>query len=77
MTLKIRKKIPIEDEYRTVTRFAIIPIWVENKLIWLQKYYSLQKYGELYYSTGSLYCSSVYKWVTTKRFLSKNIQTKY
>lgn len=45
MILKIKNN-PIIDDYRYVTKFALLPTKVGRSLVWLEKYYEIQQRSE-------------------------------
>lgn len=47
--VKPKKPTPIEGDTEERIRFAVLPIRVEDKLIWLEKYISIYQYQKLYY----------------------------
>jgi len=47
--VKPKKPIPIKGDTEERMRFAFLPIRVEDKLIWLEKYISIYQYQKCYY----------------------------
>ena len=39
-----KRKYPYIGEYKVVTKYAWLPIWVGDKKIWLQKYQLMYEY---------------------------------
>ena len=40
--MEVKNSLPILGSYRKVRKFAFLPIRINNKIIWLQKYYEKQ-----------------------------------
>jgi len=63
-----RKALPLpkEGDVRIMIRFAWIPKEVEDKVVWLESYYSHQVYQ---YTDNIDFTNKVYRWVETDRTL--------